>query len=180
MFNLKNIILLVCLSLTSANHQILIGMNDPIEVSQRDPHNPLFTVEEIAEFEALAADAAKVKKNPQHGRLFDIKNYLEEATKKLADGKLDYAKVMINNAISEINDYCTQLIAKTEWNPNEGLTEQDAYNIRAIIDSSKDIYRLMAETVMPKNEVFDLNIHRILSLEKLYLFEQKGGENYLT
>jgi len=138
-----------------------------------------FSDEDIAALDSARAEAAKVQKNPLFDVLFNIKNYLEEATEKLADGNLDHAKNLIGKATDGINDYCTQLIAKIEVNPNEVLTEEDAYNIRAMVDSSKDVYRLMAETNMQKNEEFDLNIHRILSLEKLYLFEQKGGETYL-
>ena len=186
MFNLKNIILLVCLSLTSAGTYPPVVMLNT--VGPADPEFPILDAatsgmpsdEDIAAHEAARAEAAKVMKNPKHGHLFAIKNYLEEATEKIADGNLNTAKDEIKTAIGWINDYCEALIAKIEdKNANEVLTEQDAYNIRAIIDSSKDVYRLMAETIMQKNEEFDLNIHRILSLEKLYLFEQKGGENYL-
>ena len=141
-----------------------------------------FSDEDIAAFEAARAEAAKVQKNPLFDVLFNIKNYLEEATEKLADGNLDHAKNLIGKATDGINDYCTQLIAKTEnaiGGANEVLTEEDAYNIRAMVDSSKDVYRLMAETIMQKNDAFDLIIRRILSLEKLYLFEQKRRRNLL-
>ena len=36
-----------------------------------------------------------------------------------------------------------------------------------------------AALAMPKNEDLVLAVNRLKSLQKLYLFEQKGGENYL-
>jgi len=184
MFNLKNIILLVCVSLILGKgipSKNVRGNVRRLQVVRLASGVPI-SDEDIAAFEAARAEAAKVQKNPLFDVLFNIKNYLEEATEKLADGNLDHAKNLIGKATDGINDYCTQLIAKTEnaiGGANEVLTEEDAYNIRAMVDSSKDVYRLMAETIMQKNDAFDLIIRRILSLEKLYLFEQKRRRNLL-
>jgi len=38
----------------------------------------------------------------------------------------------------------------------------------------------MTEFGMQKDEDLQLAVNRLKSLQKLYLFEQKGGENYLS
>ena len=76
-------------------------------------------------------------------------------------------------------DYGNKLIEKVEGGPNETLTEQNAHNIAAIIFYDVQLQDAMAGLGMAENGDLVLAINRLKSLQKLYLFEQQGGENYL-
>ena len=54
-----------------------------------------------------------------------------------------------------------------------------AHNIAAIIFYDVQLQDAMAGLGMAENSELVLSINRLKSLQKLYLFEQKGGENYL-
>ena len=76
-------------------------------------------------------------------------------------------------------DYSNKLISKVESGPNETLTEQNAHNIAAIIFYDVQLQDAMAGLGMAENSELVLAVNRLKSLQKLYLFEQRGGENYL-
>ena len=76
-------------------------------------------------------------------------------------------------------DYANKLIAKVETGPNETLTEQNAHNIAAVIFYDVQLQDAMAGLGMTENGDLVLAVNRLKSLQKLYLFEQLGGENYL-
>ena len=76
-------------------------------------------------------------------------------------------------------DYANKLIAKVESASDETLTEQNAHNISAIVFYSVQLLEQRDALAMPGANDLDLAVNRLKSLQKLYLFEQKGGENYL-
>jgi hypothetical protein len=78
-----------------------------------------------------------------------------------------------------ILDYSNKLISKVESGPNETLTEQNAHNIAQVIFYDVQLQDYMTLLGMPANSELNLSVNRLKSLQKLYLFEQKGGENYL-
>ena len=71
------------------------------------------------------------------------------------------------------------MIDKTESGPNETLTEQNAHNIAATIFFDVQLQDFMAGLGMAGDEDLVLAMNRLKSLQKLYLFEQQGGEDYL-
>ena len=141
---------------------------------------------DIAAHEAARAEAAKVKKNPQAALLASIKADLEAINTNMSFG-VSYSQSKINdsgrdlcNKVSTaILDYSNKLIGKVESGPNETLTEQNAHNIAAIIFYDVQLQDAMAGLGMAENSELVLAVNRLKSLQKLYLFEQKGGENYL-
>jgi len=70
-------------------------------------------------------------------------------------------------------------LSKVEGSPNEVLTEQNAHNLAAIIFYDVQLQENMKSLGMKMDGELVLAINRLKSLQKLYLFEQKGGENYL-
>jgi hypothetical protein len=59
------------------------------------------------------------------------------------------------------------------------LTEQNAHNIAAMIFYDVQLQDFMTGLGMSATDDLVLAVNRLKSLQKLYLFEQKGGENYL-
>merc|ERR1719379_671290 len=141
---------------------------------------------DIAAHEAARAEAAKVKKNPQAALLASIKADLEAVNTDMSFG-VSYSQTKRNDAARDlctkvgtsILDYANKLIAKVESGANETLTEQNAHNIAAVIFYDVQLQDAMAGLGMAENSDLVLAINRLKSLQKLYLFEQKGGENYL-
>lgn len=84
--------------------------------------------------------------------------------------------VKIGNAIQ---DYSKKLLGTVEKSPNESLTEQNAHNIASMIFYDVQLEDAMKSLNMAENNELVLAVNRLKSLQKLYLFEQKGGENYL-
>ena len=141
---------------------------------------------DIAAHEAARQEAAKVKKNPQAALLASIKADLEAVNTNMSFGvsysqtkRNDTARDLCTKVGSAILDYATKLIAKVEGGPNETLTEQNAHNIAAVIFYDVQLQDAMAGLGMSENADLVLAINRLKSLQKLYLFEQQGGENYL-
>ena len=141
---------------------------------------------DIAAHEAARAEAAKVKKNPQSALLASIKADLEAINTNMSFGvsysqtkRNDTARDLCTKVAAAIQDYATKLIAKVEGGANETLTEQNAHNIAAIIFYDVQLQDAMAGLGMAENSDLVLDINRLKSPQKLYLFEQKGGENYL-
>ena len=141
---------------------------------------------DIAAHESARAEAAKVKKNPQAALLASIKADLEAINTNMSFGvsysqskRNDTARDLCNKVSTAILDYSNKLIGKVESGPNETLTEQNAHNIAAIIFYDVQLQDAMAGLGMAENSELVLSINRLKSLQKLYLFEQKGGENYL-
>ena len=140
----------------------------------------------IATYEAARAEAAKVKKNPQAALLASIKADLEAINTNMSFGvsysqskRNDSGRDLCNKVSTAILDYSNKLIGKVESGPNETLTEQNAHNIAAIIFYDVQLQDAMAGLGMAENSELVLAVNRLKSLQKLYLFEQKGGENYL-
>merc|ERR1719160_1271171 len=141
---------------------------------------------DIAAHEAARAEAAKVKKNPQAALLASIKADLEAINTDMSFGvsysqtkRNDTARDLCTKVGTSILGYANNLIAKVESGPNETLTEQNAHNIAAIIFYDVQLQDAMAGLGMSENSDLVLAINRLKSLQKLYLFEQQGGENYL-
>ena len=141
---------------------------------------------DIAAHEKARAEAAKVKKNPQASLLNSIKTDLEQVNKDLSFGvsfsqgkRNNHAKELCTKVSNGIVGYAKKLIAKVESNPNETLTEQNAHNIAAMIFYDVQLEDAMKSLGMKEDEERQLYVNRLKSLQKLYLFEQKGGENYL-
>ena len=141
---------------------------------------------DIAAHEAARAEAAKVKKNPQAALLASIKADLEAINTDMSFGvsysqtkRNDTARDLCSKVATSILDYSNKLIGKVESGPNETLTEQNAHNIAAIIFYDVQLQDAMAGLGMTENSDLVLAVNRLKSLQKLYLFEQKGGENYL-
>ena len=59
------------------------------------------------------------------------------------------------------------------------MTEQNAHNIAAMIFYDVQLEDNMKELGLGADNNLILAVNRLKSLQKLYLFEQKGGENYL-
>lgn len=141
---------------------------------------------DIAAHEAARAEAAKVKKNPQAALLASIKADLEAINTNMSFGvsysqskRNDNARDLCNKVATAILDYSNKLITKVESGPDETLTEQNAHNIAAVIFYDVQLQDAMAGLGMSENSDLVLAVNRLKSLQKLYLFEQKGGENYL-
>ena len=141
---------------------------------------------DIAAHESAREEAAKVKKNPQLALLNSIRADLEQINKDLSFGvsfsqgaRNEHAKELVTKAGSAILDYANKLIAKVESASDETLTEQNAHNIAAMIFYDVQVQDAANALAMPANSDLNLAINRLKSLQKLYLFEQKGGENYL-
>ena len=141
---------------------------------------------DIEAHEAARAEAAKVKKNPQTALLASIRADLEQINKDLSFGvsfsqsaRNDHAKELVTKAGNAIKDYATKLIAKVNSASDETLTEQNAHNIAAMIFYDVQVQDAGNALGMAPDAELNLAVNRLKSLQKLYLFEQKGGENYL-
>lgn len=144
------------------------------------------TESDIAASELARANAAQVKKNPQASLLASIKLDLDQINKDVSFGvsfsqnpRNTHAKELAVKIANAIQDYSDQLVKKTDANPNETLTEQNAHNIAQVIFYDVQLQDYMTLLGMPANADLNLSVNRLKSLQKLYLFEQKGGENYL-
>jgi hypothetical protein len=71
------------------------------------------------------------------------------------------------------------MLATVESAPNETLTEQNAHNISVMVFYDVQLQQAMTDLAMDVDEDLLLAVNRLKSLQKLYLFEQKGGEDYL-
>ena len=141
---------------------------------------------DIAAHESARAEAAKVKKNPQAALLASIKADLEAINGNMSFGisysqtkRNDTARDTCTKVAGSILDYANKLIGKVETAPTETLTEQNAHNIAAVIFYDVQLQDAMAGLGMSENTELVLAVNRMKSLQKLYLFEQQGGENYL-
>lgn len=141
---------------------------------------------DIAAHEAARAEAAKVKKNPQDDLFKSVKANLEQINKDMSFGvsysqtaRNEHARGLATQTAAALNSYADAIIAKTESGPNESLTEQNAHNIAKAIFYDVQLQDAMKGLGMADDAGLVLNFNRLKSLQKLYLFEQKGGENYL-
>jgi len=142
--------------------------------------------EDIAAHEAARAEAAKVKKNPQAELLATVKGDLDQISKDLSFGvsysqekRNDHARALCTKVATAILGYADGITAQVEANTNESMTEQNAHNISAMIFYDVQVQDYMSGLGMAANDALILAVNRLKSLQKLYLFEQKGGENYL-
>ena len=141
---------------------------------------------DIAAHEAARAEAAKVKKNPQFSLLTTVKADLEQINTDLSFGisfsqtrRNDHARELCTKVATAIKDYSGALLTQVETGPNETLTEQNAHNIASMIFYDVQLQDAMKGLGMAPDGELVLAVNRLKSLQKLYLFEQKGGENYL-
>ena len=142
--------------------------------------------EDIAAHEAARAEAAKALKNPQNTVLATIKTDLDQISKDLSFGvsysqsaRNDHARTLCTKVATAIEGYASNLIATVEAGPNETMTEQNAHNIAAMIFYDVQVQDFMTGLGMSAPDDLVLAVNRLKTLQKLYLFEQKGGENYL-
>ena len=141
---------------------------------------------DIAAHEAARDEAAKVKKNPQTSFFEDIRANLNQISKDLSFGvsfsqktRNDHARGLVTDTAKSLKKYADGMIAKTEATPNESLTEQNAHNIATAIFYDVQLQDAASGLGMAALDDLTLSVNRLKSLQKLYLFEQKGGENYL-
>jgi hypothetical protein len=141
---------------------------------------------DIAAHEAARAEAAKVKKNPQNDMFETVRKNLDQINKDMSfgisysqTGRNEHARGLCSDTAALLLAYANAIIAKTESGPNESLTEQNAHNIARAIFYDVQLQDAMAGLAAPANTALALSVNRLKSLQKLYLFEQKGGENYL-
>jgi len=142
--------------------------------------------EDIAAHELARAEAAKALKNPQSQVLATIKTDLDQISKDLSFGvsysqekRNDHARELCTKVATAIEGYASNLITTVEAGPNETMTEQNAHNIAAMIFYDVQVQDFMTGLGVSAPDDLVLAVNRLKSLQKLYLFEQKGGENYL-
>ena len=141
---------------------------------------------DIAAHEAAREEAAKVKKNPQTDMFATVRKNLDQISKDVSFGisysqktRNSNAKTLCTDTATLLKTYADAVIAKTEGGPNESLTEQNAHNIAMAIFFDVQLQDFMSGLGMAADDALSLSVNRLKSLQKLYLFEQKGGENYL-
>lgn len=141
---------------------------------------------DIAAHERARDEAASVKKNPQQTLLTSIAIDLDQINKDNSFGisfsqhdRNEHAKALCTKITGEIIDYSNKLIAQVDTHPDETLTEQNAHNISAVVFYSVQLEEQREALAMAGEDDLRLAVNRLKSLQKLYLFEQKGGENYL-
>ena len=141
---------------------------------------------DIAAHEAARADAAKVKKNPQSALLATIRADLEQINNDMSFGisysqskRNLHAQELCTKVATAIENYASGLISSVEGAPDDKLTEQNAHNIAAMIFYDVQLEDNMKRLGMSEPASLVTAVNRLKSLQKLYLFEQKGGENYL-
>lgn len=187
--------------LTSAVVALLIASSEATSLSAMRHHHPshyeyvstlpdvradTVSDEDIAAHEAARAEAAKVLKNPQASVLATIKTNLDQISKDLSFGvsysqstRNDHARALCTTVATAITAYATNLLSTVEAGPNETMTEQNAHNIAAMIFYDVQLQDFMTGLGMSAPDDLVLAVNRLKTLQKLYLFEQKGGENYL-
>ena len=141
---------------------------------------------DIASHEAAREEAAKVAVNPANEFFGSVRSNLGQISKDMSFGisysqraRNEHARETATTTSGLIKTYADQMIAKTEAGPNETLTEQNAHNIAATIFFDVQLQDQMAGLGMAADSDLVLAVNRLKSLQKLYLFEQKGGEDYL-
>lgn len=148
------------------------------------PETP--TEEDIAAHEAARAEAAKFVMNPKQALLEQIKADLDSINTDMSFGvsysqrkRNDHARETCTKVSSAIKTYANELIAKINAVPEGSLTEQNAHNMAAVIFYDVQLEDSCSGLGMTEDADLTLAINRLKSLQKLYLFEQKGGEDYL-
>merc|ERR1719454_315948 len=137
--------------------------------------------EEIADHESAREEAAKVAVNPANEFFASVRANLDQINKDMSFGisysqrtRNEHARDLATSTSTLIKDYAQQMIDKTESGPNETLTEQNAHNIAASIFFDVQLQDFMAGLGMAADVDLILAVNRMKSLQKLYLFEQKG------
>ena len=92
----------------------------------------------------------------------------------------DHGQALCTKVANAIVTYTNKLIEVINKQSDESLTEQNAHNIAVLIFQDVQLENNMKELGMAENAELVLAVNRHKSLQKLYLFEQKGGENYLA
>jgi len=141
---------------------------------------------DIVAHEKARSDAAKVKKNPQSSLLESMRTDLEAINHEISFGvsfsqnnRNNRGRALCKKVGGAVKEYANKLIDVVEKQPNEALTEQNAHNIASMIFHDVQLEDSMKELGMDEDKELQLAVNRLKSLQKLYLFEQKGGENYL-
>ena len=143
--------------------------------------------EDIAAHEKARKEAAYVKKNPKFDLLASVKADLEEINNDMSFGvsysqksRNEHAVTVCQKVAKAIIDYSKALISSVDsTSADNKLNEQNAHNIASMIFFDVQLEDAMAALGMSPNEELILNVNRLKSMQKLYLFEQQGGENYL-
>ena len=151
-----------------------------------DEREPVVSEADIAAKEAARAKMAEVTKNPQASLLASIKKDLDEIDKNVSFGvsfsqgaRNEKARQLCVQISDRIKTYASNMITKIEAQPIESLTEQNASNIATLIFYDVQLQDYMTQLNMGADADLNLAVNRLKSLQKLYLFEQRGGENYL-
>lgn len=152
-----------------------------------DDRPELATEDDIAAHERARAEAAKVKKNPQARLINGIQDRLESINSDMSFGvsfsqreRNERARASATWIAEQVVNYTSNLLSAVDKHPDEVLTEQNAHNMAALIFFDVQLEDDMKALGMPQNDDLVLAVNRLKSLQKLYLFEQKGGENYLA
>ena len=166
----------------------LCSENKAIKVNTLPDDRPTLTTEDdISAHEKARAEAAKVKKNPQAKLINQIQDRLEAINDDMSFGvsfsqrdRNERARRSCTWIAESISNYTSNLLAAVDKTPDEALTEQNAHNMGALIFFDVQLEDDMKALGMQQNDDLVLAVNRLKSLQKLYLFEQKGGENYLA
>lgn len=156
-----------------------------------DVRDETVTEADIAARELARATAAKVTKNPQESLLATVQTDLDQINKDVSFGvsfsqspRNTHARELCVKISSAIKDYADAMIAKVDTGnasalAETSLTEQNAHNIASLIFYDVQLQDYMGQLGMASDAKLVLAVNRLKSLQKLYLFEQPGGENYL-
>merc|ERR1711937_618116 len=117
---------------------------------------------DIAAHENARSEAGKIKPNPER----DFFQYV-------------HARSLCTELAGELKYYAKTVVDTVNSGPNETITEANAHNMAQALFFDVQLQDYMKGLGMSPDEELNLNMNRLKSLQKLYLFEQKGGENYL-
>merc|ERR1719503_277357 len=140
---------------------------------------------DIAAHEAARAEAAKVKKNPQAALLASIKADLEAINTNMSFGvaTLSLRETTLSETCATrfpLRFWTTLTSSSARLNPDQTRSLLSRTPTTSpIIFYDVQLQDAMAGLGMTENSELVLAVNRLKSLQKLYLFEQKGGENYL-
>ena len=141
---------------------------------------------DIASHENARSEAAKIKPNPERDFFQYVHKTLDQINKDMSFGvsfsqtkRNDHARSLCTELAGELKYYAKTVVDTVNSGPNETITEANAHNMAQALFFDVQLQDYMKGLGMSPDEELNLNMNRLKSLQKLYLFEQKGGENYL-
>ena len=144
------------------------------------------TEADIAAHERARRDAARVRWNRFSWTANEFKQELDEVNKDLSFGVSYSQKARNDDARERLEDLAKGVEWVSEYfqrrangSPEGGLNEEDAHNIATMIFYDVQVEENMKALGMTEDPKLTLAANRLKALQKLYLFQQKGGENYL-